>query len=109
MTNGTASGFAQTSSTGYSFTVTPTMSGMVTISVGTGMATDMAGNPSNASNILSYTNISNSGADVTDPVVIITSHASGATVSGSPVLSGTVIDIDSSILSVTVNGAPATF
>ncbi len=82
------------------------MSGMVTVSVGSGMATDMAGNLNNASNILTY---SYSGADVTDPVVIITSHASGTTVTGSPVLSGTVTDTESSITSVTVNGSPATF
>lgn len=106
VTNGTPSGFTQTSSTGYTFTVTPTMSGMVTVSVGTGMATDMAGNLNNASNILTY---SYSGTDMTAPVVIITSHASGATVTGSPVLSGTVTDTESSITSVTVNGNPATF
>ena len=104
--NGSASGFTQTSSTGYTFTVTPTMSGMVTISIGTGMATDMAGNQNNASNVLTY---SYSGADVTDPIITITSHASGATVTGSPVLSGTVTDTESSITSITVNGSPAIF
>ncbi len=66
----------------------------------------MAGNLNNASNILTY---SYSGTDMTAPVVIITSHASGATVTGSPVLSGTVTDTESSITSVTVNGNPATF
>ncbi len=82
------------------------MSGMVMISVGTGMATDMAGNLNKASNMLTY---SYSGADVTAPVVTISSHASGATVTGSPVLSGSVTDTESSITSVTVNGSPATF
>ncbi len=74
VSNATISGFSQTSSTGYTFMINPTLSGAVTVSVGSGMAMDTAGNMNTTSNTLNYTY---SIVDTVDPVVMITSHMNG--------------------------------
>ena len=61
LSNATLSGFTA-SGTHYSFLVTPTLDGLVTVAVGTGAAADAATNPSNAVS-LSRT------ADMTAPVI----------------------------------------
>lgn len=103
VTNGTISNFTQTSSTWYTFSLTPTIStGTVLVSVWTDTSLDLAGNGNNASNILSFNT-----ADTTAPIVTITSHASGATVTGSPTISGTMSDAVW-VTSILVNGSTAT-
>lgn len=97
VTNGTATGLVQSSGTGYSFMVTPSVStGTLTLSVGTGTFADLAGNPNTSmSNTLSFslvgTGTTGSG-DTTPPVIAITSHSNNAIVSGFPTLTGTVSD-----------------
>ncbi len=103
--NATGSNFISNSSTGYTLTITPSQSsGTITVSVGTGSFTDISGNPNPPSNTLTF---SISTADIVAPVVTITSLASGATVTGSPTISGTVTDTGW-VASVTVNGSTAT-
>ena len=105
-TNATASGFTALNGTGYTFIVTPTVStGTITVSVGSGTFSDAAWNTNSGSNTLSYTVVA--PADTIAPIVTITSHSSGALVSGSPVFSGTATDTGG-IASVLVNGATAT-
>ncbi len=102
VTNGTASGFTQTSATGYTMVVTPTMSGSLVISVAGSIASDTAGNQNIVSNTLTYLT-----SDTTDPILTITSYMSGDTVTWSPVLTWTVTDTGG-VANVTVNGSVAT-
>lgn len=60
----------------------------------------------NASSIVSRVVNIIPSSDITPPTVAITTHMSGAVVTGSPVIGGTTIDTGG-ILSVTVNGTPA--
>lgn len=103
VTNGTISGFSQTSSTWYTFNLTPTISsGTVLASVWANISLDVAGNGNTASNVLSFNT-----TDTTAPIVTITSHASGSTITGSPTISGTMSD-NVWVTSIMVNGWAAT-
>ncbi len=106
VSNGTASGFSQDTATGYSFTVTPTVStGTLTVQIGTGTFADPAGNAnSSASNVLSY---SVAIPDTTAPVVAVSSHSDTQQITGSTVsLTGSVSDTGG-VASVSVNGLSA--
>ena len=126
LTNATASGFSQLSSTGFVFTAIPNVSsGTMTIVTGTGVFSDLAWNLNSASNVLSFT-INDSGStgtgttgtwtigtwttgtgDTTPPVIAISSPLNNSTVSGFPTVSGTVSDTGW-VASVFVNGFAAT-
>ncbi|MEG5170681.1 DUF4347 domain-containing protein [Microcoleus sp. B3-D7] len=77
VTNGTVSGFAGSGSN-YTFTVTPTASGNVTVDVPAAKATDTAGNNNTAATQLTRT------ADITAPTVALTSTS--ATTTNAPFL-----------------------
>lgn len=105
VTGGVTGGFVANNSTGYTVTVTPTVStGTMTVSVWTGVFSDAAGNTNIASNILSYTLGS---GDTVAPLVTITSHVNYDIVTGFPTLSGTVSDTGW-VASVIVNWLAAT-
>ncbi|MBN9518864.1 FKBP-type peptidyl-prolyl cis-trans isomerase [bacterium] len=55
VTNGTASGFTALNGSTYSFSVTPTATGAVTVSVMAGVTTDAVGNPNTAADPVSRT------------------------------------------------------
>ncbi|MEZ4705112.1 MAG: Ig-like domain-containing protein [Bdellovibrionota bacterium] len=76
--NGTISGFAGSGTT-YTFNVTPSSEGGVTIDVGAGVAQDAAGNTNNAASqlVVAY--------DTTSPTTLITSNATSPT-NTSPIL-----------------------
>lgn len=73
VTNGTASNFIAVNSTTYTFTVTPTSDGVVTVQVLAGSASDSAGNTNPASTVASIT------SDQTAPTVDVTSTSTDPT------------------------------
>ncbi|OWK40495.1 Ig-like domain-containing protein [Fimbriiglobus ruber] len=84
-TNGIVSNFVQVDGRTYTFDLTPTADGSVTIGIAAGAAVDLAGNPSSAA---SFTITS----DQTAPAVTGATVDTGATPDGS-YAAGTVIDI----------------
>jgi hypothetical protein len=96
VTNGsvTANSFTRVDAKTYTFTVTAAGQGAVTVSVAAGVATDTAGNPSLASNVLTRT------LDTVAPTV---SSDSLTTSNNTPTITGTVSDPTASV-SVTIAG-----
>ncbi|HEX4606976.1 MAG TPA: FG-GAP-like repeat-containing protein, partial [Urbifossiella sp.] len=98
VTNGTVSDFTETDAKTYTFDVTPTADGAVTVTVSAGAATDAAGNGNTASTAVSVT------SDTGTPTV--TANAL-TTNSSTPTLTGTVSD-SSDTVTVTVGGQTLT-
>jgi hypothetical protein len=96
--NGTVSNFASTDAKTYTFDVTPTADGAVTVTVAAGAATDAAGNANAASAAVSVT------SDTTAPAV---TAAALTTASTTPTLTGTVDD-PAATVTVTVGGQTLT-
>ncbi len=99
VTNGSASGLAG-SGAGYTFNITPSNDGAVSVSIGAESGADAAGNTSSASNVVNLV------VDVTAPSVTVIAKDS---FSDRPSLSGTVSDNSATVI-ITVDGQnyPAT-
>lgn len=103
LTNATASNLATADSKVYTFSVTPTAQGSVTVGIPAGAATDAAGNSSTASNTLQFT------FDSAAPSVTATALTTNDT---TPTLTGTVsessakvqVTVNSQVLTATVSG-----
>jgi hypothetical protein len=98
VTNGTVSNFTATNAKTYTFDVTPTADGAVSVSVATGVATDAAGNANTASAAYSVT-YTTAGPPVTADAL--------TTNSTTPTLTGTVGDSAASV-AVVVGGQTLT-
>jgi hypothetical protein len=98
VTNGTLSNFTATDSKTYTFEVTPTADGTVTVSVTASAASDAAGNGNTASSAASVT------YDTTAPVVTANPLTTNST---APTLTGTVDD-SAATVSVVVGGQTIT-
>ena len=106
VSNGSASSFNAVSATSYTFVVTPTTDGEVTVDVSAGSCVDLASNPNTAATQLSRTH------DATQPTVALTSPVgspfTNATFAVTATFSEEVTGFDATDISVS-NGSAGSF
>ncbi len=97
VTNGTLSNFVNTmTDMEWTFDLTPTTDGPISINVNAGACTDFAGNPNIASETLSRI------FDISAPVSVVTSPGNGGKLNGWPGIMGTAVDSAAGVKQVEV-------